>query len=154
QDDVGKAIEAIVGKRDVAPAEMEKVAGLLFGSNEGAGQVPARMARHLVEMFGENSPQVAALKQGLVSHLLDSPAGTEPLSLAKQADKIHRFFSGGKTVTLAQSLFSPSERARFLTQANRMRSAHDPAPSGYVEKVIAKWSGREGQLKASPKTII
>ena len=40
--DVGKAIEAIVGKRDVAPAEMEKVAGLLFGSNEGAGQVPAR----------------------------------------------------------------------------------------------------------------
>lgn len=154
QDDVGKAIEAIVGKRDVAPAEMEKVAGLLFGSNEGAGQVPARMARHIVDMFGENSPQVAALKQGLVSHLLDAPPGVEPLSLTKQADKIHRFFSGGKTVTLAQSLFSPSERSRFLAQANRMRSAQDPAPQGHVEKIVAKWAGRDGSLKASPKTII
>jgi hypothetical protein len=154
QDDVGKAIEAIVGKRDVAPAEMEKVAGLLFGSNEGAGQVPARMAQRLVDMFGENSPQVAQLKQGLISHLLDTPAGVEPLSHTKAADKIHKFFSGGKTVTVAQTLFSPSERARFLAHANRMRGAADPAPENHVEKVIAKWAGRDGGLKASPKTII
>lgn len=154
QDDVGKAIEKIVGKRDVEPAEMEKVSGLMFGSNDGAGQVPARMARRLLDMFGENSPQIAQLKQGLISHLLDTPAGVEPLSHAKAADKIHKFFSGGKTVTLGQTLFSPSERARFLAHANRMRSAADPAPSNYVEKVIAKWSGRDGALKASPKTII
>lgn len=154
QDDVGKAIERIVGKRDVEPAEMEKVAGLLFGTNDGAGQVPARMARRLVDMFGRDSAQVAQLKQGLISHLLDTPAGTEPLSHAKAADKIHKFFSGGKTVTLAQELFSPSERARFLAHANRMRTANDPAPTGHVEKLVAKWAGRDGGLKASPKTII
>jgi hypothetical protein len=62
--------------------------------------------------------------------------------------------TGGKTVTLGQTLFSPSERARFLQHANRMRTAVDPVPQGVVEKTIAKWAGRNGEIAASPKTII
>lgn len=155
QDDVGKAIEKIVGKRDVAPAELETIAPLLFGNaTEAGGQVQGRVAQRVIDIFGRDSPQVAQLKQGLISHILDTPAGMEPLSHAKAADKIHRFFSGTKGVGLAQMLFSPSERARFLAHANRMRSAHDPVPADQVEKTVAKWAGRDGGLKASPKQIV
>lgn len=154
QDDVGKAMEKIVGKRDVAPAELETIAPLLFGSTQAGGQVQGRVAQRVIDIFGRDSAQVAQLKQGLISHILDTPAGMEPLSHAKAADKIHQFFSGTKGVGLAQTLFSPSERARFLAHANRMRTAHDPVPADQVEKVVAKWAGRDGGLKASPKQIV
>lgn len=155
QDDVGKAIEKIVGKRNVTPAEIETVAPLLFGpSTEPGGALQARIARRMVDIYGRDSREVAALKQGLISHIADTPAGMEPLSHAKVADRIHRFFSGTKGVGLAQELFSPSERARLLAHANRMRGAHDPEPAGFVEKTVAKWAGRDGGLRASPKTII
>lgn len=155
QDDVGKAIEKIVGKRDVAPAELETIAPLLFGNvTEAGGQVQGRVAQRVIDIFGRDSAQVATLKQGLISHILDTPAGMEPLSHAKAADKIHRFFSGTKGVGLAQTLYSPSERARFLAHANQMRAAHDPIPADQVEKTVAKWAGRDGGLKASPKTIV
>lgn len=154
QDDVGKAIEKIVGKRDVAPAELETIAPLLFGSSQAGGQVQGRVAQRVIDIFGRDSVPVAQLKQGLISHVLDTPAGMEPLSHAKAADKIHQFFSGTKGVGLAQTLFSPSERARFLAHANRMRSASDPIPADQVEKTVAKWAGRDGGLRASPKTIV
>lgn len=155
QDDVGKAIEKIVGKRGVAPAEMETVAPLLFGNTaEAGGATQTRVARRIVDLFGADSPQVAALKQGLISHLADAGPGLEPLSHTKVADRIHKFFSSGKGVSLAQTLFSPSERARLLAHANRMRIAADPAPANQVEKTVAKWAGRDGGLRASPKTII
>lgn len=154
QDDVGKAIEKIVGKRDVAPAELETIAPLLFGSTQAGGQVQGRVAQRVIDIFGRDSAQVAQLKQGLISHILDTPAGMEPLSHAKAADKVHQFFSGTKGVGLAQTLFSPSERARFLAHANRMRSAHDPVPADQVEKTVAKWAGRDGGLRASPKQIV
>lgn len=154
QDDVGKAIEKIVGKRDVAPAELETIAPLLFGSSQAGGQVQSRVAQRIIDIFGRDSAQVAQLKQGLISHILDTPAGMEPLSHVKAADKIHQFFSGTKGVGLAQTLFSPSERARFLAHANRMRVAHDPVPADQVEKTVAKWAGRDGALQASPKQIV
>lgn len=154
QDDVGKAIEKIVGKRDVAPAELETIAPLLFGSTQAGGQVQGRVAQRVIDIFGRDSAQVAQLKQGLISHILDTPAGMEPLSHTKAADKIHQFFSGTKGVGLAQTLFSPSERARLLAHANQMRAAHDPIPADQVEKTVAKWAGRDGGLKASPKTIV
>lgn len=155
KDDVGKAIEKIVGKRDVTPAEIEAVAPMLFGpSAEPGGALQARIARRLIDVYGADSREIGALKQGLISHLADAPAGLEPLSAEKVADRVHKFFSGTKGVGLAQTLFSPSERARMLAHANRMRQGADPAPAGFVEKTIAKWAGRDGQLKASPKTIV
>lgn len=155
QDDVGRAIEKIVGKRNVAPAEIETVAPMLFGTSaEPGGALQARIARRLTDIYGRDSREVGAYKQALISHLIDAPPGLEPLSHAKQADRVHKFFSGTKGVGLAQELFSPSERARLLAHANRMRGAHDPVPEGFVEKTIAKWAGRDGALRASPKTII
>jgi hypothetical protein len=155
KDDVGKAIEKIVGNRNMTPAEIETVAPMLFGpSAEPGGALQARIARRLIDVYGRDSREVAALKQGLISHLADAPAGLEPLSAEKVADRVHKFFSGTKGVGLAQELFSPSERARMLAHANRMRQGTDPAPAGFVEKTVAKWAGRDGQLKASPKTIV
>lgn len=155
QDDVGKTIEKIVGKRNVAPAELETVAPLLFGNAADAGgATQTRVARRIVDLFGTDSPQVAALKQGLISHIADAGPGLEPLSHAKVADRIHKFFSSGKGVSLAQTLFSPSERARLLAHANSMRTALDPAPANQVEKIVAKWAGRDGGIRASPKTVI
>ena len=155
QDLRGKAIEKIVGKRDVDPADAQTVQQLLFGNaSEAGGPQQVAVARHIIDHFGADSRQVAALKQGLLSHLADTPAGLEAMTHEKVADRIHKFFSGGKGVSLAQTLFSPSERARLLAHANRMRVAADPAPSGFVEKTIAKWAGRDGNLRASPKTIV
>lgn len=155
KDDVGKAIEKIVGGRGSTPAEIETVAPLLFGpSAEPGGALQARIARRLVDIYGRDSREVAALKQGLLSHIADAPAGLEPLSAEKVADRIHKFFSGTKGVGLAQELFSPSERARILTYANRIRQGRDPGPAGFVEKTIAKWAGRGGDIKASPKQIV
>jgi hypothetical protein len=76
------------------------------------------------------------------------------MSNTKIADRIHKFFSGTKGVGLAQTLFSPSERAKLLAHANRLRSAADPDPQGQVEKLLARWSGRDGGEQASAKTVI
>lgn len=155
QDDAGKIIEKIVGKRDVPPAALEEIAPKLFGSNtEPGGGVQTRVADRVRELFGENSPEFTALRQGLLSHMTEAAPGAEPLTHAAVAERIHKFFSGTKGVGLAQTLFSPSERVRLLTHANRMRAAADPAPEGFVEKTVAKWAGRDGGLRASPKTIV
>lgn len=155
QDDVGKAIEKIVGKRDVAPAEIETVAPMLFGSaNEPGGATPMRIAQRVRDIHGEDSPAFNALRQGLLAHMIDTPAGTAPLANDVIADRIMRFFGGTKGAGLAQTLFNPSERARMLTYARSLRELHDPAPAGEVERLIAKWSGRDGGQRASAKTVV
>lgn len=155
QDDVGKAIEKIVGKRNVTPAEIETVAPLLYGNaSEPGGALQTRIAQRVKGIFGEKSPEWASYRQGLISHLTETPAGIEPMSNSKIADRVHRFFSGTKGTGLAQTLFSPSERARLLAHANKLRTATDPDPQGQVEKLLARWSGRDGGEQASAKTVI
>jgi hypothetical protein len=155
QDDVGKAIEKIVGKRNVAPAEIETVAPLLYGNaSEPGGALQARIAQRIKSIFGPDSKEWAAYRAGMLEHLTGTPPGIEPMSNEKIADRVHRFFSGTKGVGLAQTLFSPSERAKLLAHANRLRTAADPAPEGQVEKLLARWSGRDGGEQASAKTII
>lgn len=155
QDDVGKAIEKIVGKRDVAPAEVESVAPMLYGSaNEPGGQLQTRIAQRIRDIHGENSPSFNALRQGLFSHMIDTPPGTAPLARDVVADRIMRFFGGTKGAGLAQTLFTPSERARMLGYARSLRNVADPAPEGQVERLIARWSGRDGGERASAKTVV
>lgn len=155
QDDVGKAIEKIVGKRDVPPAEPETVAPLLYGSpNEPGGALQARIAQRVRDIHGADSPAFNALRQGLLSHMIDTPPGTAPLANDVIADRIMRFFGGTKGVGLAQTLFTPSERARMLGYANSLRTVTDPAPATEVERLIAKWSGRDGGQRASAKTVV
>jgi hypothetical protein len=155
QDDVGKAIEKIVGKRGATPAEIETVAPLLYGNqSEPGGALQTRVAQRIKQIFGEKSKEWAAHRQGLFSHLTETPHGIEAMSNEKIADRLHKFFSGTKGVGLSQTLFSPSERAKLLTHANRLRMAADPHPEGQVEKLIAKWAGRGGHEQASAKTVI
>lgn len=155
QDDVGKAIRKIIGDRNTTPAEIEAVAPMLYGNaSEPGGPLQTRIARRVRDIFGESSPQWQAYRQGLISHLTEAAPGLEPLSNEKIADRLHRFFSGTKGVGLAQTLFSPSERAQFLAHANRLRTAIDPGPEGAVDKLLAKWSGRDGGERASAKTVI
>jgi hypothetical protein len=155
QDDVGKAIEKIIGRNGATPAEIETVAPMLYGNpTEPGGALQTRVAQRIKEIFGEHSKEWAAHRQGLFSHLTETPHGIEAMSNEKVADRLHRFFSGTKGVGLSQTLFSPSERAKLLTHANKLRMAADPHPQGQVEKLIAKWAGRDGGEQASAKTVI
>jgi hypothetical protein len=155
QDDVGKAIEKIVGKRDVAPAEIETVAPMLFGSaTEPGGALPVRIAQRIEEIHGRDSAPFNALRQGVLAHMIDTPAGTAPLSNEQISDRLMRFFGGTKGAGLSQALFSPAERARMLTYARSLRDLTDPAPANEVERLIAKWSGRDGGQRASAKTVV
>lgn len=156
QDDVGKAMEKIVGKRDVAPAELETVAPMLYGAPASpGGALPVRIAQRIEEIHGRDSRPFNALRQGLLSHMLDTPEGVAPLSNEQMADRIHTFFNGSKGAGLAQRLFTPSERSRMLAHANSLRTLTDPAPAKGVDSLIAKWSGRgEGGERASAKTVV
>lgn len=155
-DTVGAAVEKILGKFSDTKATPDNVLTMAYGSSSTpGGQMPVQIAQRIIKIFGKASPEFATYRQGLLSHMLDTPDGISPLSNEVMADRIHNFFSGSKGAGLAQQLYSPVERSRMLAHANSLRTAIDPAPAKGVDALIAKWSGRgDGGERASAKTVV
>lgn len=131
-DEVGSAIQKIVGRYEGQAAPTEQITGMLYGK----GPLPVKVAQRLVKVFGPESPEIGAIKQGLLTHLTEKP-GLGQLDPVKAADNINQFL---KTSTLSQIYFKPAERTAMADYASRLRSSIKPEASD-IDKIIARIAG-------------
>jgi hypothetical protein len=150
-DKVGQALERIVGEGG-QPATPNGVADTLFGkSGIGDQEISAKLARHVRDTHGQNSPEFSAVRQGMWHSLTEAPGGKLDLNPGKIADRIAEHVNGrGKST--ADVLFSPAEKKQMLDYAGKLR-ASAPKDGDEVDKVVARITGRDGGLPASPTEV-
>lgn len=156
-DDVGRAIERIVGRYDDSRATPAEIVQLAYGSvGEPGGPQAVKIAQRLRTIFGPDSPQWAAYKQGLLSHVVDAAEGTGMRPAGEAADRLEKLLNGTKGRGLAQVAFSPQERAQLTAHIDTLRRSV-PVPLAKldsVEKIVARISGRDGGPPATTTEIV
>jgi hypothetical protein len=147
-DEVGAAVEKILGKFSDTKATPDTVVKLAYGSGSvPGGQMPVQIAQRIATIFGRDSAEFDTFKQGLFHQLT---AG-EP---EKAAARIDEFLTGTKGRLLAQTVFDGGERARLAQYANRLRSIvpREPEP-GPAAAAIRRITGADGAPPASPNDL-
>jgi hypothetical protein len=151
-DDVGRAVEKILGRYSDTAAGPDEIAKLSYGSvaNPG-GSRAARVASRLRSILGPTSPEWGAFKQGLLSHLIDAPDGAT-WSAAQKATRIEKYLKDAH----AQIVLGPEERAALGNLADNLRSSEPVSPSSFtsVDKAIARLSGRDGGPPATTRDAV
>lgn len=119
--------------RDVTAVE---VSNWLYGSTQiGRNGQSVRLAKRLKSIFGENSDEWNAIRQGALTRAL-SPTGKEagPQQIASSL----RDFLNGKGSPLSTQLFTPAERTKLAAYARLMETitpppgATNPSKSAYA----------------------
>lgn len=154
-DIVGPVIEKIIGKHPGQQMQPDAVASAMYGSttNPGGGNTVA-VAQRAREILGPQSQEWGAAKQGYLSHILDTPHGTAPLTPLEQAERIYAAVNG-KGAALTQVYLSPDEIARLTSHADMLRNLF-PArgPLNSVDKQIMRLSGADGHPPASSRDVV
>ncbi len=148
-DEVGAAVEKILGKFSDTKATPDTIVNLAYGSASApGGQMPVRIAQRIIKIFGKGSEEFAAYKQGLFAHLT---AG-EP---EKAAARIVEFLNGTKGRLLAQTAFDPGERIALARQADKLRGiapkANDP---GAIGAAVRRITGADGAPAAPTNEVV
>lgn len=147
-DQVGRFIENVIGKYPGQELTPDAIVQKLFGSaKDMGGGTTVQIAQRLRAMFGERSPEWEAIRKAALHHLTDG------LEHGAQAERILSFMNSTKGTLLSQTLFSPSERANLMRYANQVRNVVDPSPATAAERMIAKWSGRDGSPASSTDIV-
>lgn len=116
-DSVGRAIQTILGRYEGTAATPEQVQGMLYSPKPSSVQI----ANRLKTMFGADSPEFGAARQGFYSYLTERPPGLSQWGPEKVADRIDQFTQGpGRT--LAQAYLEPSDITRLQQFGQRLRS--------------------------------
>lgn len=156
-DVVGPVVERIIGKHPGQEMTPDAIAQAMYGAPNapGGGNTVAVTQRALQIVGGHQTPEGTAIRQGFLSHILDVPAGTEPLSPAQQADRIVNAINGTKGRLLAQVLFSPEERQRLLEHAAQLRSlVPGNGPMSAVDRQVMRLAGADGHAPPSPDVAV
>lgn len=155
-DTVGPVVEKIIGKHPGQQMTPDQIAAAAYGpaASPGGGNTVA-VNRRLRDVLGENSPEWAAHKQGLLSHLLDTPQGVADLTPAQQADRIYSFVQGTRGRALAEEVLTAPERTRLLEHADQLRAlAPTRGPLTAVDKQIMRLAGADGHDPATSRTAV
>lgn len=154
-DETGAAIENIIGRYQGQAATPDEIAALSYGSAADPGGGKAiRVAQRLRSIFGPDSPEWGAYKQGLISHVEDAPAGARPFTPTEVADRIDKMLTGTKGRGLAQVSLSADERAAWSARAEALRTTESPELTTAVDKTIAKIAGRDGATPMSGDEVV
>lgn len=148
-DQVGPILEQIVGKHEGQAAPPEQIQQWMYGN----GAIPVKLAQRLVNVFGANSPEVGAVKQGLLSHLTEPTPGRE-WNPQQVADRIRGFMTGNGR-TLSQIYLSAPERQQLSAFADRLERHANlaNAPQDSIDRIIGHMSGANG-IPASTTEIL
>jgi hypothetical protein len=122
-DDAGRILERIVGNRNQPPATSNEVGSWLYGSPKGTS---VRVAQRLGDIFGTGSPEWSAVKQGLLSHIVEAPAGMAQWGPQKVSQRLGDFLTG-RGSDLAKATFTNSERKELSSLANYLQRTVPPA---------------------------
>jgi hypothetical protein len=147
-------MENVIGKYPGQEMSPDKIVRTLFGTPGGTppeNAVP--ILNHLRDnVFGANSPEWAAIKRGVVSHLTEARPGAEPLPEVKQAQNIDSFLGNPRH---ADTLFDAAEQARLQQHADNLRAARDEPPAkGTIAQKVAALSGRLTGEEATGEQLI
>lgn len=144
-DDVGRAIEKIV-ERDATGAE---VANLLFGKSAvGEKGVSVRLADRVKNVFGEQSDEFSAIKQGLWNRLTEKPEGTGEWGPQALGNRIAKMLNGDAR-ELAAIIYTPQERAQMLRFAKALDSlVPNPNATNPSGSAGSAWSVIKSQMSA------
>jgi hypothetical protein len=147
-DEVGQAIQKILGRYEGQAAPPEQIRSMLYGS----GALPVKIGQRLVGMFGKQSPEISAIKQGMLSHLTEDP-GLGPLAPEKAADNIDKFMSQS---TLPHIYLSAEERNGLADYSRGLReqAAANAGPSTQTDKLMARLTGADGSAPPSTTDLV
>jgi hypothetical protein len=148
-DEVGAAVEKILGKFSDTRATPDTIVKLAYGSGSSpGGQMPVQIAQRIERIFGRGSEEFATYKQGLFAQLTQG----EPEAAAA---RIGEFFNGTKGRLLAQTVFDPGERIALARYADRLRGiAPQAVEPGAAAAAIRRYTGADGAPAASPNQIV
>lgn len=154
-DEVGTAVEKILGRYADQAATPDEIARLSYGpANAPGGAQAIKVAQRLRYILGENSEGWQAYKQGLVSYLIDNP-GAAPLTPTEIADRLTKFLEGTQGRGLANLVFSAEERRAFAAFADSLRrAAPRPRSTSDVDKALARIAGADGAPMATPGEVV
>lgn len=153
-DEIGRAVEKILGRYHDTAATPSEIASLAYGpkSAPGSGNTE-KIALRLRDILGENSAEWQQYKQGLFQHIADAEAGAAPLSPTKAAGRIDNFLHG-KTSRFANKIFTAEQRQQMAQYARNLRSIEpSAAPKNDLDKAIARIAGTDGHLPATPGQV-
>jgi hypothetical protein len=110
-DDVGRAMERVIGRNGQQGATPTEVANYLYGeARVGGTGLSVRLSHRMQQVLGQDSPEWSAIRQGMWSRLSETTAGTTAMGPQRAANRISEFMNGSGR-PLAQSMFTAPERA-------------------------------------------
>jgi hypothetical protein len=125
-DDVGRAMERIIG-RNGNGATPNETANYLYGeSRVGAKGVSVRLAQRMRDVLGHDSPEWSGVRQGLWSRLSEAPEGKIEFGAQKTSERIAEFLHGSGQ-SLAHVMFTPAER-QLMAQYGQLQRQLIPRP--------------------------
>lgn len=148
-DKVGPKIQEILGKHEGQAATPETVSSTLYGNN---GKM---IGERLIEIFGANSPEIGAIKQGLFSHIMEAQPGAAVWGPEKIADRIEQF-TRGKGRSLTETYLNPQEVHTLQQYATQLRAygRQIDATMDPVDRIFARITGGDGAPAASIQDTI
>lgn len=148
-DEVGAAVEKILGKFSDTKATPDTIIKLAYGSGTvPGGQMPVQIVQRIERIFGRASEEFATYKQGLFAQLTHG----EPEAAAA---RIEAFLTEPKGRVMAQTVFSDAERASLSSHAGRLRGIAPQAPeAGAAAAAIRRYSGADGAPPAAANQIV
>ena len=148
-DEVGAAVEKILGRFSDTRATPDTIIKLAYGSGSvPGGQMPVQIAQRIERIFGRNSEEFATYKQGLFAQLTQG----EPEAAAA---RIQAFLTEPKGRILAQTVFDQGDIASLTRHAQQLASIAPQAPeAGAAAAAIRRYSGADGSPPASANQIV
>ena len=144
-DAAGKLMQKVVGRYErgvqITPGEMSAA---LYDLKSGQGGKAFKIADRLQRIFGSDSPELAAYKEGLLSKLVDTADGSAPAA-SKVAESIEAYLAG-PTRLHAQRVFTQAERDALASLAAANRGIIKNPPKDYINKTLEALSGANGTL--------
>ncbi len=152
-DPIGNVVKKILGTPNNPAATGNDVADFLYG---GTGTNPSSLnvgvANRVKSIFGEQSPEFTAVKQGLFNRLTKPVENTTPWGSQKIANNVNKFMNGdGKE--MANAVFTPAERQMIQAYGDLHQSLIPPPgtrnPSGtspFVVKAMNAMGGHIGEM--------
>jgi hypothetical protein len=155
KDPVGHVVQQIIGDNAATgntPTVVREVVNHLFGA---AGTTPSSLnvgvVTRLRNIFGENSPEWVAVKQGLFSKLTEHGEGMAEMGPKMAADRLLKFLNtDGRE--MSQVLFSPSERSLMKDYAEMQRRLQIPQ-AGANWSNTATFTGQTYRMNLSTRIM-
>lgn len=144
-DEIGRAIEKILGRYSDTAATPEQIMALSYGpkGNPGTGNA-VKVAGRLEKILSPE--EFAQWKSGLFKYVDD-----ESLSAAKRATRIDTFLK----TSLAKGALTADERSALSAYSRNLRAAEPVGrPANELEKAVARIAGTDGHLPARPSEVV